>query len=731
VRNVEEVSAANVSNVRASIHCEKVDSSRDSVSFNNCFMKGVIRSALCLIFVCHGHAASDIAWKTLSPSPDLWAITSLAFGDGRFVAATQDGLAFSQDNGLTWTESATAAAGKYNAVLHANGLFVAVGNAGSIRTSPDGITWTSQGLSLSNDLHTITHGNDIYVATGTGGIIATSPNALNWTVLPSQTTNNLLWATFGNGRFLVLEPNAVGLISTNGTNWSRQFHNITQADPNCALAKTCVAWSEPLGLTFGDNQFVMKFIGDTIFGLPTPGLLASSDGLNWRQVAHPSSPPFSFRAHTLYHVGGLFVEVGDLRFSTNLVDWTAFKIPGEADAPYAVDSQAIAFGNGAFVIGGSSQNFVGVYGDTANVAVGSDLRQLSPVNRGVLGTVTSLASDRDIIVALTRPNFFSGEPGMVVSTNGGLTFESVQLPSGVTSLNSVTRLGDYFLAVGPEGTILRSTNGVTWSRRLSNTSSELTDIAFGNGLFVAIGANGRIVTSPDSSSFTLRSSGTEIFLNSIAFDDGAFVAIGRAGLILTSANGIDWVSHGTEEAEDLLSVASGNGRFVATGTNGIVHLSTNSLDWTTTFIPGAKSLSRVAYASGRFIAIDSESIYARGAYISTNGLSWSPLALPRPAIIVESYDEKFWFGGNFLIALENDLQPPGLRLTPSLNTSGQLTLSFTPAETGTFSIQATENLTGSSSWTPVATFTNAANPIVWTDTNTTSRARFYRLVQAD
>jgi hypothetical protein len=47
---------------------------------------------------------------------------------------------------------------------------------------------------------------------------------------------------------------------------------------------------------------------------------------------------------------------------------------------------------------------------------------------------------------------------------------------------------------------------------------------------------------------------------------------------------------------------------------------------------------------------------------------------------------------------------------------------------GTFSIQATENLI-SPAWTPVATFTNTEDPITWTDTNSTARARFYRVIQ--
>ena len=103
-------------------------------------MQGVVRSILLFGLLFNIQAASQPLWETLSPLPDVSPINSLAFGVGRFAAATSDGLAFSRDNGLTWTNSPTAATGKYNDLLYASDLFVAVGDAGMIQTSVDGMT---------------------------------------------------------------------------------------------------------------------------------------------------------------------------------------------------------------------------------------------------------------------------------------------------------------------------------------------------------------------------------------------------------------------------------------------------------------------------------------------------------------------------------------------------------------------------------------------------------------
>ena len=68
--------------------------------------------------------------------------------------------------------------------------------------------------------------------------------------------------------------------------------------------------------------------------------------------------------------------------------------------------------------------------------------------------------------------------------------------SGGNDLNSATYGKGLLVAVGWDGTILTSPDGVSWMRRTSGTSNWLLGVTYGNGLFVAVGEDGTILTSP-------------------------------------------------------------------------------------------------------------------------------------------------------------------------------------------------------------------------------------------
>jgi len=56
--------------------------------------------------------------------------------------------------------------------------------------------------------------------------------------------------------------------------------------------------------------------------------------------------------------------------------------------------------------------------------------------------------------------------------------------------------GDNIVAVGEDGAILTSPDGVSWTARTSVTSNYLNGVTYGNGRFVAVGNFGTILTSP-------------------------------------------------------------------------------------------------------------------------------------------------------------------------------------------------------------------------------------------
>src|SRR5439155_10798304 len=145
------------------------------------------------------------------------------------------------------------------------------------------------------------------------------------------------------------------------------------------------------------------------------------------------------------------------------------------------------------------------------------------------------------------------------------------------SLRSVAWGNDIFIAVGDSGTVLTSSDGVSWTAQRSGTQDRLRAVTYGNGAFVAVGGeslattcSATIVTSSDGHAWTRRNSTLSApCLKGIAYGKGTFVAVGY-GTVLTSADGISWTQRaaGVSAGLGLISVAFGNGSFASVVSGG-------------------------------------------------------------------------------------------------------------------------------------------------------------------
>ena len=61
--------------------------------------------------------------------------------------------------------------------------------------------------------------------------------------------------------------------------------------------------------------------------------------------------------------------------------------------------------------------------------------------------------------------------------------------------------GQSFVSVGNSGTILTSSDGISWTKRTSGKWEYLNGVTYGNGLFVTDGNSGTILTSPDGNTW--------------------------------------------------------------------------------------------------------------------------------------------------------------------------------------------------------------------------------------
>ena len=174
----------------------------------------------------------------------------------------------------------------------------------------------------------------------------------------------------------------------------------------------------------------------------------------------------------------------------------------------------------------------------------------------------------------------TGEAGMVLYADDLGDFRVGQLEDGSTGdwLEGVAASSGLAVAVGDNGTIYSSTNGVAWTRVNSGVNDWLRGVAHGGGLFVAVGDHGTVLTSPDGTAWTRRNSPAPEHLHRVTHTPSGFVAVGDGGTTVFSALGTSW-SRLTTGATGHLYTAAATSLDLLVGGDYEVRVRTGSL-WT-------------------------------------------------------------------------------------------------------------------------------------------------------
>jgi hypothetical protein len=202
------------------------------------------------------------------------AITSIAYGNGIFVAACTRGIIAYSSDGITWTAADTGTAfvhedvytyiADVNTIAFGNGTFVAGGGARSngssaitnpkMATSPDGITWTeapsrstlTSGLRVfeARDISKIVFGNGIFVAINLDSDYtrrAISTDGIIWEY--SNIGSNETALSFCNDMFLQGDKQGHIYYSSNGKNWQTvEYTDFRDTEPIYSFAYGNGAW---------------------------------------------------------------------------------------------------------------------------------------------------------------------------------------------------------------------------------------------------------------------------------------------------------------------------------------------------------------------------------------------------------------------------------------------------------------------------------------------------------
>lgn len=206
----------------------------------------------------------------------------------------------------------------------------------------------------------------------------------------------------------------------------------------------------------------------------------------------------------------------------------------------------------------------------------------------------------------------------------GLAWQPIA--SGTTKpLRALAASATHVAAVGGDGTVVTSTDGVVWTARSAGTTANLYGLASSGSAFVAVGETGAIVTSTDLVTWTPRSSGTSNALNAVAWTGSQFLVVGKSGTVLTSPDGIAWTSQASGTAQDLYGVGGHSALAIATGDGGTILSSTDAVHWTTRPSKNGGRLGVVVWSGTQFLVVGTDNANYPDTTLQTSfdGMTWT------------------------------------------------------------------------------------------------------------
>jgi hypothetical protein len=200
---------------------------------------------------------------------------------------------------------------------------------------------------------------------------------------------------------------------------------------------------------------------------------------------------------------------------------------------------------------------------------------------------------------------------------------------------SEPQVPSYFVAVGHQGTMLRSSDGMTWNSLNSGSAEDLQGICYGAGTLIAVGPNTILVSMDQGLTWATRPApipnGERIrYLNNRFIILGAAQLGGTSGEhgsaeYASSPDGLAWVTGRTPPLIFPQDIVYGNQTYLALGGGSgnpsypTLAISSDLMNWTSPSpTPGAWFRSGT-FAYDQFVAVSSS---AGQILTSTNGINW-------------------------------------------------------------------------------------------------------------
>ena len=540
----------------------------------NFALNSVAWSASIGLFVAVGAADGTDAYVISSPDGITWtertnpknfALNGITATNGTFVAVGgadgTDAYIITSTNGTSWTERSNPKNFALNGVAYATdlALFAAVGAEDGtdayLVTSPDGTTWTERSNPKNFALRGVVWREGTLIAVGaadgTNAYVATSTDGLTWVERDDGNTKNItLNAVAWSGQILTAagEPdggNAYLLSSEGGDDW-------TERDNPKNYALNAIAWNDTLFCAVGDAAGAMTFtevapavahlrrVAVNSDGLwvalgsnltqATNYLSTSDDGIIWTSRTPPNGTSLDGLCWDSYYgkffAGAWAGMVSKVHASSDGVNWTSYSVMfGGAPTGDFIFYNFASDENGnvvAAVRRASDEPFLIHSADGATWTMIDPGFSYPNIPEGVAYS-PSLGL---WVIAMTNSIYSATSPtGTWTARKTGL----FQMHDVVwsESFGLFVAVGD---AVGGDGQIFTSSDGITWTERANPKNFALHGVTASNHQFIAVGAadgtDAYMITSPDGITWTEQANPKNYLLRDVAYHNEMFIAVG-------------------------------------------------------------------------------------------------------------------------------------------------------------------------------------------------------------
>lgn len=316
-----------------------------------------------------------------------------------------------------------------------------------------------------------------------------SGSGFTWTASTSPTTNGIGKIIWAGTQFVALARIYRVITSPDGITWTNRTSS------GAGVGWNALAWDGAVNFTAASA--IIK--------------TSTDNGISWSTVTYPLGGAYIL---DIIWANGQFVGVGDsssVATSPDGVTWTVRNS------------------------GGNGLNSVAYNGSNLLVAVGLAGRIITSSDGMAWTGRTGASSQSQEKVIWAGNQFISIASSNIQTSVNGISWTLRTVPVTGILLQDIIWTGSLLVVVGNSGTILTSSDGISWTSRNSGTSVTLRNIEWSGSEFVVVGNSGTILSSTDGITWTINNSGTTVALSDVAWNGSKFCITGDSGTILTSS----------------------------------------------------------------------------------------------------------------------------------------------------------------------------------------------------